>query len=53
MGLPEDVRDAIGQELEDKFTFIFKKFNDENNEELVAKYIKPVKVRKPAPSILS
>lgn len=53
MGLPEDVRSAIGQELEDKFTFIFKKFNNENTQELVSKYVKPVIVKKPVPQALS
>ena len=42
--LPESVRKAIGQELEDKFDFIFKKLNAVNNYDTVIKYVKPAEL---------
>ncbi|MFA5356472.1 MAG: class II fructose-bisphosphate aldolase [Candidatus Omnitrophota bacterium] len=48
MGLPEQTRDAIAAELEEKFEFLFKQLNAVNNKELVDKYVtlKRVIVRK-------
>jgi len=48
MGLPQEVRDAIAQEIEEKFDFLFKQLNAVNNKELVDKYItlKRVIIRK-------
>lgn len=48
MGLPQETRDAIAKEIEEKFDFLFKQLNSVNNKELVDKYItlKRVIVRK-------
>ena len=48
MGLAQNVRDAIAQEIEAKFDFLFKQLNTVNNKELVDKYItlKRVIIRK-------
>jgi fructose/tagatose bisphosphate aldolase len=48
MGLSQETRDAIAQEIEQKFDFLFKQLNTVNNKELVDKYIplKRVIVRK-------
>jgi fructose/tagatose bisphosphate aldolase len=48
MSLPQASRDAIAQELEQKFDFLFKQLNTTNNIELVNKYtaLKRVIVRK-------
>jgi len=48
MGLPQQVRDAIASEIENKFEFLFKQLNAVNNKELVDKYInlKRVIIRK-------
>jgi len=48
MGLPEDVRDAIAKEIEEKFDFLFKQLDAVNNKNIVDKYIqlKRVIVRK-------
>lgn len=48
MGLPEDVRDAIALEIEQKFDFLFKQLDAVNNKNIVDKYIqlKRVIVRK-------
>jgi len=48
MGFPPEVRDAIAQEIEDRFEFLFKQLNAVNNKEVVDKYItlKRVIVRK-------
>ncbi|MBI4379563.1 MAG: class II fructose-bisphosphate aldolase [Nitrospinae bacterium] len=43
--LPSSVRDAIGKELEDKFTFLFKKLNVVNTYDIVNKVIKPFEVK--------
>jgi fructose/tagatose bisphosphate aldolase len=39
MGLPEDVRDAIASEIEQKFDFLFKQLDAINNRSIVDKYI--------------
>ena len=39
MGLPQAVRDAITQEIEAKFDFLFKQLNAVNNKELVDKFV--------------
>jgi fructose/tagatose bisphosphate aldolase len=48
MGLPQQARDAIAKEIEEKFDFLFKQLNTVNNKELVDKYItlKRVIIRK-------
>jgi hypothetical protein len=48
MSLPDEVRDAIAGEIEDKFDFLFKQLNTINNKELVDKYVtlKRVIIRK-------
>ena len=48
MGLPEDVRNAIALEIEQKFDFLFKQLDAVNNKNIVDKYIqlKRVIVRK-------
>jgi fructose/tagatose bisphosphate aldolase len=48
MGLPQEVRDAIAGEIENKFDFLFKQLNAVNNASLVDKYVtlKRVIVRK-------
>lgn len=48
MGLPQSTRDAIAQEIEQKFGFLFKQLNAVNNKNLVDKYItlKRVIIRK-------
>jgi len=48
MGLPQETRDAIAKEIEDKFDFLFKQLNAINNKDLVDKYItlKRVIIRK-------
>ncbi len=39
MGLSQEVRDAIAQEIEKKFDFLFKQLNAVNNKEVVDKYV--------------
>ena len=39
MGLSREVRDAIAQEIEKKFDFLFKQLNAVNNKEVVDKYV--------------
>ena len=39
MGLPVDLRNAIAQEIEEHFEFLFKQLNTINNKEIVDKYI--------------
>ena len=39
MGLPQEVRDAIAREIENKFDFLFKQLNAVNNASLVDKYV--------------
>jgi len=48
MGLSEEVRDAIAQEIEQKFDFLFKQLDAVNNRNIVDKYVqlKRVIVRK-------
>ena len=53
MDLPEKLSAAIGQELEEKFTFLFQKLNATNTEALVNRYIKPIRVEKPRPEELA
>jgi fructose/tagatose bisphosphate aldolase len=48
-GLPESVRKAFGQTLEDKFEFFFKKLNVTNTADLVARYVKASEIHKPMP----
>jgi len=48
MGLPQEARDAIAAEIEQKFEFLFKQLNCANNKDLVDKFVtlKRVIVRK-------
>ncbi len=39
MGLPQEVRQAIAAEIENKFDFLFKQLNNTNNKDLVDKYV--------------
>jgi fructose/tagatose bisphosphate aldolase len=47
--LPQPVLQALGQELEKQFAFLFDKLNVNNTEDVCAKFIKPVDVAKPKP----
>ena len=47
--LPSDVRNKIGEELEAKFDFLFKKLNVIHSKEIIKKTLKPVEVQLPAP----
>ncbi len=53
MNLPEDIRNAISSNVEDKFDFLFKKLNSINTKNLVSKYIKPKKAEVSMPKSLS
>ncbi len=44
MGLPEEIKEGIAQEIEKNFEFLFKQLNVGNTKELVNKIIKPVDV---------
>jgi len=50
--LPADVRRKIGQDLENKFAFLFEKLNLSNTLEVVRKRVTPVRVILPVPSAL-
>jgi hypothetical protein len=39
MGLPQDTRNAIAAEIENKFALIFKQLNAVNKKNLVDKYV--------------
>jgi fructose/tagatose bisphosphate aldolase len=41
MSLPQETRDAIANEVENKFDFLFKRLNVVNTRDLVNKYIRP------------
>ncbi|MCR4322098.1 MAG: class II fructose-bisphosphate aldolase [Candidatus Brocadiaceae bacterium] len=47
--LSSDVRNKIGEELEAKFDFLFKKLNVIHSKEIIKKTVKPVVVQLPAP----
>ena len=53
MDLPQQLRDAIGAELEEKFTFLFQKLNATDTEALVNKFIKPARIKRPTPEALA
>ncbi|HDM37561.1 MAG TPA: aldolase, partial [Candidatus Omnitrophica bacterium] len=53
MDLPDEVKEAISREVEEKFDFLFKKLNSVNTKELVNKYIKPQKVKAKIPHKLA
>jgi hypothetical protein len=42
MSLPQETRDAIANEVGNKFDFLFKRLNVVNTRDLVNKYIRPV-----------
>lgn len=44
--LPEEVKTAINQSLQEKFTFLFKELKVENTQELVQKFVKTAKLVK-------
>ncbi len=46
MSLSQSIRDKIGQELEDKFSFLFDKLSIKDTKKLTDKFIKPVKIDK-------
>ncbi|MBU6391527.1 MAG: class II fructose-bisphosphate aldolase [Planctomycetota bacterium] len=48
--LPSDVRNKIGEELEVKFDFLFKKLNVVHSKEIISRTIKPVEVKLPKPT---
>jgi fructose/tagatose bisphosphate aldolase len=52
-GLPADVRARIGQDLENKFTFLFERLNVARTAELVKKAVAAVRVVPPLPPALS
>ena len=39
MSLPDETRNAIAEEIEEKFEFLFKQLNNANNKGLVDKFI--------------
>ena len=45
-GLPEDIRSAIRKTLEDKFGFLFDQLQVGDTQDLVRKFVPPVKVEK-------
>lgn len=47
--LPIDIKNKIGEELEVKFDFLFKKLNVIHSKEIIKKTISPVKVQLPKP----
>ncbi len=47
--LPESTRSGIGQDLQGKFEFLMDQLGASNSRDLVARYIKPTKIDKPAP----
>lgn len=49
MNLPYQLREAIGLELEERFSFLFQKLNAVNTRALVNRYIKPLRLKKPGP----
>ncbi|MGQ3684099.1 MAG: class II fructose-bisphosphate aldolase [Candidatus Loosdrechtia sp.] len=51
--LPSDVRNKIGEELEAKFDFLFKKLNVVHSREMISKTIKPVEVQLSHPPLFS
>lgn len=50
--LPEEGLHAIGEELENQFSFLFEKLNVKNTSKIVNKYIKPVDVPLIMPEVL-
>ncbi len=48
-GLPESVRQAFGETLEEKFSFFFEKLNVVNTKDLVAKWVKVPEIHKAMP----
>lgn len=51
-GLPPEIRKAIGDELENKFSFLFNKLNVFNTKDVVDNYVKPVDVALEIPASL-
>jgi len=50
--LPSEIRKAIGDELENKFSFLFDKLNVLNTKDVVKKFVKPVDVPSEIPASL-
>ncbi|HEC69745.1 MAG TPA: aldolase, partial [Candidatus Omnitrophica bacterium] len=44
--LSKDIKENIAHKLEEEFDFLFQKLKIENTKELVAKYVKPVSIKK-------
>ncbi len=53
LDLPDEVKEAISREVEEKFDFLFKKLNSVNTKELVNKYIKPQRIKAKVPHKLT
>jgi len=53
LDLPNEVKEAISREVEEKFDFLFKKLKAVNTKELVDKYIKPQKIKAKIPHKLA
>jgi len=47
--LPIKIRTAIGEELEEKFDFLFQKLNVSNTKEVVTRYVAPMKIPPASP----
>ncbi len=50
--LPDETRAAIGRDLQDKFEFLMEQLGVRNTRDLVATYVKPVRIDKPMPQSL-
>lgn len=53
MDLPQELRQAIREELEEKFTFLFQKLNATDTQALVDRYVKPARIKRPIPKTLT
>ncbi len=50
--LPQETKEALGAELQQKFAFYYQQLHVANTRELVERWAKPVKVSRPAPESL-
>jgi hypothetical protein len=50
--MPKDVLQAIGQELENQFSFLFRKLNVVNTTAVVTQFVQPVDVPLKIPEFL-
>jgi len=53
MSLSQEIRDKIGDELEEKFNFLFVQLNIKDTKKIVDEYVKPVKINKIFKSLAS